>query len=171
MSVCFITDAPSPLLISRPHIQNWPRSCSHTEGLILWSVSSFIMFDKIVTNVGNSVVQVGEVTEDCLNSAWVLFESLEKGIATATSLAAKAVNRNQIGYKRYNFRPLRYFIYCAILFHKYTHICFQRIAFNVYQKLGDVPAVFEGTRFANFACVGDFQICDASGAGYQCGKE
>ena len=96
-------------------------------------------------------MQVGEVTEECLGMAWVTFESLEKSIAAATSSAAKAVNRNHIGYKRYNFRPLRYFIYCAILFHKYTHICFQRIAFNVYQKLGDVPAVFEGTRFANCA--------------------
>jgi len=66
-------------------------------------------------------VQVGEVTEECLGMAWVTFESLENIIAAATSLAAKAVNRNQIGYKRYNFRPLRYHIYCAILFLKVVY--------------------------------------------------
>jgi hypothetical protein len=51
---------------------------------------------------------VSELPEQILSAAWALFESLEKCIAAATSLAAKSVNRNQIGYKRYNFRPLRW---------------------------------------------------------------
>lgn len=108
---------------------------------------------------------MGEVTEECLSSAWVLFERIEEGIAAATSLAAKAVNRNQIGYKRYNFRPLRYHSHCVILLlQKYTHIYFQRIAFGIRQKLVDVFAIFKGTCVANYACVGDVanQMQDAN---------
>lgn len=54
---------------------------------------------------------IGAIPEETLCAAWALFESLEKGIAAATSLAAKSVNRNQVGYKRYNFRPLRWQLY------------------------------------------------------------
>ena len=144
-------------LISRPYPELskklFPHGADHPlVGDFLYCVWQII----IVANVCNSVVQVGEVTEECLSSAWVLLESLEKSIAAATSSAAKAVNKNQI-YKRYNFRPLRYHIYCVIPFQKYTHICFQRIAFNIYQNLGNVSAVFEGMRFANCACIIDFQ--------------
>jgi hypothetical protein len=52
-----------------------------------------------------------DIPEEILTAAWALFESLEEGIAAATSLAAKSVNRNTVGYKRYNFRPLRWQIY------------------------------------------------------------
>lgn len=52
-----------------------------------------------------------DIPEEILTAAWALFESLEEGIAAATSLAAKSVNRNTVGYKRYNFRPLRWQIF------------------------------------------------------------
>jgi hypothetical protein len=53
------------------------------------------------------LLQVIEVTEECLGSAWKLFEKLEMRVAEATSMAAKSVHRNKIGYKQKNFKPLR----------------------------------------------------------------
>ena len=72
---------------------------------------------------------ISEISEDILGAAWALFESLEKRIAAATSLAAKSVNRNQVGYKRYNFRPLRYDDTIGFMTRqfgaKYTHTFFR----------------------------------------------
>ena len=87
---------------------------------------------------------ISEISEDILGAAWALFESLEKRIAAATSLAAKSVNRNQVGYKRYNFRPLRYQFYDKAIRCQIHSYFFQRIAFDVCENLGYVFTVSEG---------------------------
>jgi hypothetical protein len=49
--------------------------------------------------------------EETLDSAWKLFETLEKRAEKATSMAAKSVNRNRVGYKKRQFNPLLYATY------------------------------------------------------------
>jgi hypothetical protein len=57
---------------------------------------------------------VTELPLETLDSAWELFEKLEKRAEKATSMAAKSVNRNCVGHKKKDFRPMQGF-HCAYI--------------------------------------------------------
>lgn len=53
-------------------------------------------------------IQVSLLPKETLDSAWELFENLEKRAEKATSMAAKSVNRNRVGHKKREFKPMQY---------------------------------------------------------------
>ena len=77
--------------------------------------------------------KVTNLPEETLDAAWEFFAKLEKRAEMATSMAAKSVNRNRIGFKKRDFKPMLYAIICATSYH-YEIITFIRGLYSAYIK-------------------------------------
>jgi hypothetical protein len=106
-------DAEEAVIFDRMTKPQQPEVREHAAKSAFERQSSYDRLAKTFFPEGPCHTKVADLPEGTLDAAWEFFGQLEKRAEMATSMAAKSVNRNKVGYKKRDFRPMLYAIICA----------------------------------------------------------